>query len=74
MKNLFVSILFILGLSIIAKADVWIGPDGLEWGNVCRNGFYFTYYPDQMGQPLGTACPIRNDYGIIIGYGVVTGQ
>lgn len=48
----------------------WV--NGVLMGTVCRNGPYFTAYPTSMAQPVGTACPIRDGYGTIIGTGVVT--
>lgn len=60
--------------SLSANAVTWVGNDGQIWGNVCRNGAYFTVYPVSMGQPVGTSCPIRNGYGQIVGYGFVSNE
>ena len=46
--------------------------NGILMGTVCRNGAYWTSYPQQYAQPVGTSCPVRNNNGVIIGYGVVT--
>lgn len=42
-------------------------------GTICSNGVIFTNYPPAMAQPLGTACPIRDNFGNVIGQGTVTG-
>lgn len=47
---------------------------GVWYGTVCRNGIYFTAYPRHMAQPVGTACPIRDNFGTIIGYGSVSAE
>lgn len=46
--------------------------NGVWYGTVCRNGYYYTVYPSHMAQPVGTSCPVRDAYGYVIGYGVVT--
>ena len=69
----FVTLLFITLMLIASSAQsvTWY-VDGILFGNVCRNGGYFTVYSIYNGQPVGTACPVRNDYGVVIAYGVVT--
>lgn len=46
--------------------------NGVLMGTVCRDGLYYTVYPIQMAQPVGTSCPVRNTNGFIVGTGVVT--
>ena len=48
--------------------------NGVLYGTVCRNGYYFTAYPSHMAQVVGSDCPIRDIYGNIIGFGVVTNE
>jgi hypothetical protein len=48
--------------------------NGVLMGTVCRNGPYYTAYPVHMAQPVGTACPVRDINGFIIGTGVVTNE
>ena len=67
-------ILAVLMLSAaFAGAQTWyVG--GVLFGNVCRNGAFYTVYPPAMGQPVGTACPVRDGYGNVIAYGIVTNE
>jgi hypothetical protein len=50
--------------SITASAAVWMGPDGLVWGNICltRAGWQQVY-----PQPVGSQCfaPNLQAYGFI---------
>jgi hypothetical protein len=46
--------------------------NGILFGTVCRDGAYYTVYPSNMAQPVGTTCPIRDAYGNIIGQGMVS--
>ncbi len=48
--------------------------NGVLYGTVCRNGPYWTSYPAQNAQPVGSSCPVRDSYGNIIGYGTVTSE
>lgn len=54
-----------------ANAVTWMW-NGTLYGNVCRNGAYFTVYPTHMGQPVGSACAIRDGMGNQIGWGQVS--
>jgi hypothetical protein len=72
MKKLVVS-LALLASSLSAGAVTW-WVNGVLYGNVCRNGFYYTVYPIYMGQPVGTTCPVRNQFGQVIMPGVVTAE
>lgn len=58
---------------VSANAVTWWN-NGILYGNVCRNGLYYTVYPTYMGQPVGTLCPVRDVYGNIIGQGTVTNE
>jgi hypothetical protein len=60
--------------SAFAGAVTWYAPNGVLYGNICRNGAYYTAYPLSMGQPVGTVCPIRDAYNNIIGTGVVSNE
>ena len=73
MKKLVLAVALAVGMIGIADADTWF-VGGVMYGNVCRNGVYFTVYPMQMGQPVGTSCPVRDNYGNVIGYGVVIAE
>lgn len=70
LKLMFVVMVLSVGL---ANATTWY-QGGVLYGNVCRNGVYYTVYPISMGQPVGTACPVRDAYGNIIGTGIVTAE
>ena len=72
MKKLFATIILALA-SFNADAMTWY-VNGILYGNVCRNGPYYTIYPMSMGQPVNTQCPIRNNYGQVIGFGIVTAE
>ena len=71
MKKLFVASL-IFASSVASAATFW--HNGVLMGTICRNGIYFASYPIHMAQPVGTACPIRDAYGTVIGTGVVTAE
>jgi len=68
----------ILGIAIAVAAisaqagTWWVG--GTLFGNVCRSGIYFTVYPVQYGQPVGTSCPVRDNFGNIVAYGFVSNE
>lgn len=70
LKLMFVIMVLSVGL---ANATTWY-QGGVLYGNVCRSGAYYTVYPIAMGQPVGTACPVRDGYGNVIGTGVVTAE
>lgn len=46
---------------------------GVLMGTVCSNGTYSTSYPASMAQPVGSACPLRDGFNNVIGYGTVVG-
>jgi hypothetical protein len=48
--------------------------NGILYGTVCRNGAFYFDYPIQDAQPVGTACPVRDNFGNVIGSGVVTNE
>lgn len=66
-------LLISLVLSWPTQAATWV-QDGVAFGNICADGVYFTIYPVEMGQPIGSACPIRDQYGRIFAWGVVVNQ
>ena len=75
MKRIISSIFAItlLTASISANAQTWfIG--GVLYGNICRNGIYYTVYPVANGQPVGSSCPVRDNFGNVIGYGFVSNE
>ena len=74
MKSLKVLALAVLMLgAAFAGAQTWyVG--GVLFGNVCRNGAFYTVYPIQNGQPVGTSCSILDGYGRIIGVGYVSNE
>lgn len=61
------------GWMVVAQAQTFV-LDGVLMGTVCRYGPYFTRYPSVDAQPVGSACPIRDNFGDIIGRGVVTDE
>ena len=65
----------IMLLSVIASASAatwWY--NGVLYGNVCRNGYYYTVYPRHQAQPVGSNCLIRNNYGNVVGEGIVSNE
>ncbi len=64
----------LLAAAPASYASTWIGYGGLLYGNICRNGLYFTVYPFAMAQPVGSSCPIRNSFGTVVGYGIVSSE
>ena len=68
----------ILALSLTAAtlsasaATWWV--NGVLYGNICRNGIYYTVYPLHMGQPVGSMCPLRDNYGNIVMWGRVSNE
>jgi hypothetical protein len=71
-KSMLLAALLFFGVTLM-NAQTWF-VNGVLYGNVCRNGAYYTVYPISMGQPVGTACPVRDNYGTIIGYGYVSNE
>ena len=71
MKKILVALAAVTAMASASAATQWV--NGVLYGNVCRMGSYYTVY-HHASQPVGTTCPIRNDYGGIIGYGVVTNE
>lgn len=72
MKKVLAAALVVIAASSASAATWWVG--GVLYGNVCRAGVYYTVYPQHMAQPVGTSCPIRNNYGAIVGYGYVSNE
>ena len=74
MKKL-VTLLFITSMLMAssAQAVTWY-VDGVLFGNVCRNGAYYTVYAIYNGQPVGSACPVRDPHGYVIAQGEVTAE
>lgn len=69
-------ILFFVFLALIStqiNAITWYW-DGILYGNVCRSGAYYTVYPVESGQPVGTQCPLRDSYGNIVMWGYVSNE
>lgn len=76
-KNASIIALVILACAIgmsEAYAMTYMAPNGVEMGTICRNGALYTSYPPAMAQPVGTTCPIRDNFGNIIAQGVVTNE
>ena len=72
MKKLILASLAALATSSSFAYTFWV--NGVLYGTVCRNGIYYTSYPSSMAQPVGTSCPVRDYYGNILGYGIVTNE
>jgi hypothetical protein len=73
MKIKMTVLVLLLLTAAIASATTWY-QNGILYGNVCRNGVYYTVYPVAMGQPVGTVCPIRDVYGNVVGTGLVSNE
>ncbi len=71
MKTIFVAAIALAASSAMAMT-FWV--NGVLYGTICRNGAYFTAYPQYMAQPVGTNCPMRDAYGNIMGYGIVSNE
>lgn len=63
-----------LATTLISAHAVPFWYNGVLMGTVCRAGLYYTVYPAVYAQPVGTSCPVRDNFGNIIGYGVVTNE
>lgn len=72
MKKIIISILTATMFTSASAVTWW--HNGVLFGNVCRNGVYFTVYPERSGQPVGSTCPVRDSFGNILGYGLVTAE
>ncbi len=70
MKKTIVALVFLLSM-VSANAFTFMYY-GTLMGTVCRDGNFYTTYPRSMAQPVGTVCPVRDGYGNVMGYGVVT--
>ena len=57
----------------LAGAQTWYYA-GVLYGNICRNGAYYTVYPISAGQPVGSVCPLRDNLGNIVGTGYVSNE
>ena len=64
-------IIVTLALATVSHADTF-WRNGVLFGNVCRAGQFYTVYPYNMAQPVGTSCPVRNNNGFIVLYGTVS--
>lgn len=67
-KSLIAAVL--LAASTAASAYTFV-QNGIVYGTICRYGAVYTSYPVSMAQPVGTVCPLRDNYGNVIGQGVV---
>ena len=72
MKKVIAIVLVALAAGSAFSATWWV--NGVLYGNICRNGIYFTVYPANMAQPVGTTCPMRDSYGNIVGQGYVSNE
>lgn len=72
MKKVLVGLVIAAAAASAQAMTFWQG--GLLMGTVCRYGLYFTAYPVHMAQPVGTSCPVRDNFGNIVGFGVVTSE
>lgn len=73
MKKLLAGLL-LFALAISPAAAVTFFVNGVLMGTVCRNGLYYTAYQVHAAQPVGSVCPVRDPYGVIIMTGVVTAE
>ena len=60
-------------MSFNASATTWYF-NGVLYGNICRSGYYYTVYPIAYGQPVGSQCPIRDQYGNFVMWGLVSNE
>ncbi len=68
-----IAVALISSVALSANAATW-WYNGVLYGNVCRAGAYYTVYPMSMGQPVGTNCPVRDNYGNFIAPGYVSNE
>jgi hypothetical protein len=73
MKRYIFAAVAAIGVGVVVVSSASAVSNGIL-GTVCRNGIYFTVYPSYMAQPVGTSCPIRDNFGNVIGSGVVTNE
>lgn len=52
-------------------ATYWV--NGVQYGNVCRSGPYYTVYFNES-RPVGSVCAVRAPNGGFIGWGIVTDE
>jgi hypothetical protein len=72
-KAIVVAAFLAMGAVGSASAQTW-WINGVLYGNVCRSGLvYFVYLPANM-QQVGSACPVRDNFGNVIAQGVVTNE
>ena len=64
-------VLFTSFLGAAQAQTFYVG--GVLMGTVCRAGGLWTQYFDAY-QPVGSRCPIKNDYGQVVAIGVVTDE
>lgn len=72
MKKFLIAAAFIAAAASASAATFWY--DGVLMGTVCRNGPWYTVYPNSMAQPVGSQCPVRSPAGYVIGVGIVTSE
>lgn len=63
-----------LSITMFSAHALTFWHNGVLMGNVCRNGAWYTVYPLQMAQPIGTTCAVRDVYGNFMAYGIVTNE
>jgi hypothetical protein len=72
MKKFILAIALAAAVASASAATFWY--NATLMGTICRNGPYWTSYPAANAQPVGSSCPVRDNFGTIIGYGTVTAE
>lgn len=57
---------FLMAMTMSASAATWLSPNGIWYGNVCRNGPYYFVYSG-IGFPVGSPCWFTTPYGTVNG-------
>ena len=73
MKKTLALALVLLVIGGIANATTEL-INGVWYGNVCRSGPYYFVYPWANAQPVGSTCPVRDGFGNVIVWGVVSNE
>lgn len=72
MKKLLLTIAIAAAAASASAATFWY--NGVLMGNVCRSGIYYTVYPIQNAQAVGSSCPLRDNFGNVVGWGFVSNE
>ena len=76
MKKFMMSLL-LLSVTTVVCADTWLVGKVL-YGNICRNGDYYSVYDFDQKQPVGSRCNLYMyndpDHHKVIGSGVISNE